>query len=59
MELSISAGCAGTSGPKEYVLSTKDDPFERREYEERLRFEELLADIPARFINLPSSQVDA
>ena len=42
----------------EHVLSTKDDPLNRREYEERLRFEMLLSDISAHFINLPTSQVD-
>lgn len=31
----------------------------RRELEERLRFETLLADISARFINLPASQIDS
>jgi hypothetical protein len=39
-------------------LSTKDDFLDRRGYEERLRFETLLSDISARFINLPASQVD-
>ncbi len=36
----------------------KVDSLNRREYEERLRFEMLLTDISARFINLPTSQVD-
>ena len=36
----------------------KNDPLNRREYEERLRFEMLLSDISAHFINLPTSQVD-
>lgn len=35
------------------------DPFDRREYEKRLRFEMLLADLSSRFINLPADQVDA
>jgi PAS domain S-box-containing protein len=33
--------------------------FDRREWEARLRFETLLADLSARFINLPADQVDA
>ena len=44
--------------PKEHILSKKDDLLDRREYEERLRFERLLSDISARFINLPTGQVD-
>lgn len=39
-------------------MSKKDDPLDRREYEEQLRFERLLSDISARFINLPTGQVD-
>lgn len=41
------------------VVSGKDDPIARREYKERLRFETLLAELSARFINLPADQVDA
>ena len=39
-------------------MSTKDDLLNRRGYEERLRFETLLSDISARFINLPADQLD-
>jgi len=37
----------------------KSDALESREFEERLRFETLLADLSARFINLPVDEVDA
>jgi len=35
------------------------DSLASQEYEERLRFERLLADLSARFINLPADEVDA
>jgi formate hydrogenlyase transcriptional activator len=40
-------------------LTTKDDPVDRKEYDERLRFEMLLADLSAQFVNVPADQVDA
>ena len=40
-------------------MSTKANRLERREYEERLRFELLLAELSARFINLPADQIDS
>jgi formate hydrogenlyase transcriptional activator len=40
-------------------VPTKRDSLASQEYEERLRFERLLADLSARFINLPADEVDA
>lgn len=40
-------------------MSTKANRLERREYAERLRFEMLLAELSARFINLPADQIDS
>jgi formate hydrogenlyase transcriptional activator len=40
-------------------VSTKANRLERREYAERLRFEMLLAELSARFINLPADQIDS
>ena len=37
----------------------QDDAADRRECEEQLRFETLLADLSARFVNLPAEQVDS
>lgn len=35
-----------------------DDTFDRASYQEQLRFETLLADLSARFVNVPSDRVD-
>ena len=39
-------------------MSTKANRLDLQEYEERLRFETLLAELSARFINLPADQID-
>lgn len=54
---------ANESGTSTGILALLEDITERKQVEdafkERLAFEELLSDLSARFVNLPSDQVDA
>ena len=56
--MSVTGNRMALVATNEYVVATKDDSRNRREYEARLRFETLLSDISAHFINLPAHDVD-
>ena len=50
------AGLSYSQHPGEMMTRAEADLL--KELEERLRFETLLADISARFVNLPADQID-